>query len=340
MERRGSRLSRREFVVGAGVAGLGLLAGCGRWPGQPERPAKVPRMGWLTGVSAASGQADIVRQALRDFGWIDGQNILLEFRFADGHAERFRDLAAELVRLPVDVLATVGSLAIHAAKDATDTIPIVMVNAQDPIRSGFIESLARPGGNITGLSALATGLSEKRWDLLKDVVPGMSRVAVLRNREASAAAGLAPDLAEIEATARQFGMQPMRLDFQDVDSLERVFEMAVRERVDAIMIQTDALTLTNRLRIAELAAAGRLPTMSDRREYVEAGGLLSYGPNATSSYRRAAYYVDRILKGAKPADLPVEQPMTFDFVVNMNTAREMGITFPNEIMLQVTEVIQ
>ena len=335
-----NRVSRRQVVQGAGAVGLGLLAGCGRWPWQGQQRARVPTVGWITGVSAASGQAEIFRHALSELGWVDGQNIMLEFRFAEGRPERFPGLAAELVRLPADVLVTVGTPPTQAAKDATNTTPIVMVNAQDPIRDGFIASLARPGGNVTGLTALATGLSEKRWDLLRDAVPGVSRVAVLTNRHASVAAMLAPNVAEIETAARRFDMQVVRLDFQDIDGLEGAFATAVREHVNAIIIQTDALTLTNRVRVAELALAGRLPTISDRREYVEAGGLLSYGPNATSIYQRSAYYVDRILKGTKPADLPVEQPMRFDFVINAKTAQALGLTIPPHVLLQATEVIQ
>ena len=283
MDGTGSHWSRRQVVQGAGAVGLGVLVGCGRLPGQG--PATAPRVGWITGVSAASGQADIFRQALHELGWVDGQNVMLEFRFAEGRPERFSAFATELVRLPTNVLVTVGNSATKAAKDASTTVPIVMAYSQDPIRAGFIASLARPGGNITGLSGLSTALSEKRWDLLRDVVHGMSRVALLADRNASSAAN-APDGEETEAAARRLGMQVVRLELSDVAGLEGAFETAVRELVDAAIILTDALTLNNRVRIAERAAASHLPTMADRREYVEAGGLLSYGPNITSMDER------------------------------------------------------
>ena len=334
-----SAYTRRQVVQGAGAVGLGLLAGCGRWPGQGQAPATVPRVGWITGVSAASGQADIFRQALHELGWVDGQNIMLEFRFAEGRPERFSAFAAELVGLPTDVLVTVGTSVTQAAKDASTTVPIVMAYSQDPIRAGFIASLARPGGNITGLSGLSTALSDKRWDLLRDVVQGMSRVALLANRNVAAAAN-APDGEETEAAARRLGMQIVHLELQDIGGLEGAFETAVREHVDAVIILTDALTLNNRVRITELAAASHLPTMSDRREYVEVGGLLSYGPNLTSMYQRSAYYVDRILKGAKPAELPVEQPTRFEFAINLRTAQALGLAIPPHILYQATEVIQ
>jgi putative ABC transport system substrate-binding protein len=339
-EHRELPVSRRHFVRGAGALGLGLLAGCGRRPGQVQAPARTPRVGWITGVSAASGQADIFREALHELGWVEGQNIMLEFRFAEGRPERFPEFATELVRLPADVLVTVGSSATQAAKDVTNTVPIVTVNSQDPVRDGFIASLARPGGNITGLTGLMTGLSEKRWDLLRGLIPGVSRVAVLTNRNVSVAAMLAPHLAEIEAAGRPFGLQFVRLELQTADDFETAFETAVQERVDTIMIQTDALTINNRVRIAGLAMADRLPMISDRREYVEVGSLLSYGPNVTSQYRRAAYYVDRILRGTKPAELPVEQPTTFEFVINLKTAQALGLTIPPHVLLQATEVIQ
>jgi putative tryptophan/tyrosine transport system substrate-binding protein len=333
------RLSRRQFVVGAGVSSLGLLAGCGRWPWQAQAPAKVARVGYLhmgTRTAWQTLRQDTLRQGLRELGYIEGHNLALDWRLAEGDPDRLAALAAELVRAEVDVTVAFGDVGIRALKNATSTVPIVMVLSRDPVGAGFVASLARPGGNVTGLSAIRGQLASKRLELLKETIPGAARVAVLWNPGAD----LAAEFRETEAAAQTLGLQLQSLEVRGEDDFERAFAEAIGERADALVLLADFLTTGNAERIVPLAARSRLPTMYEYREWVSTGGLMAYGPSQVDQVRRAAYYVDRILKGAKPADLPVEQPMTFDFVVNMKTARELGITFPNEIMLQVTEVIE
>jgi putative ABC transport system substrate-binding protein len=341
------RLSRRQFVVGAGAVGVsaatgvGLLAGCGRLPWQGQVPPKAYRLGWLTtGALTGDGSPGFAAllQGLRDRGYIDGQNISLVPRYAEGYPDRLPDLAAELVGLPVDVIvAAGGGPAALAAQQATTTIPIVIIETGDAVTSGLAASLGRPGANITGVSLMSPVLSGKRLQLLKETLPGMSRVAVLWSADNSA---VARTFEETQAAAETLGLHLQSLEVRGPNDLERAFEAATREESDALMTLPDPFMLSQRTRIGGLAVGHRLPGMNPFREYVDAGGLMSYGPSLLLLFQRATYLVDRILKGAKPADLPVEQPMTFDFVVNLKTARELGITFPNEIMLQVTDVIQ
>jgi putative ABC transport system substrate-binding protein len=343
MERRGSRWSRRAFV--AGTAGLGLVVGCGRLPGQAtvQPPAKVARIALLSSV-AASPEPSLnylaLLDGLREYGWVEGEHFTLERRYAEHQPARLPDLAAEVVQLNPDIILASGIPAAQAAKDATTTIPIVMTNAADPIGSGIVASLARPGGNVTGLTELIPQLSGKRLELLTATVPGASRIEVLWN-PTNASAALS--LREAEVAAEALGVQLHSLEVRSADDLDGAFEAAIRERVDALFLLQDPafanLTPYGKP-VLDFAATKRLPAMYFRRELVEAGGLMAYSVSITGMFRRAAYYVDRILKGAKPADLPVEQPMRFDFVVNLKTARELGLTFPNEILLQVTEVIQ
>jgi putative ABC transport system substrate-binding protein len=337
MERRGSRLSRRAFVGWA--AGLGLVAGCGRLPGQA--PARVYRVGFLSRSSPA-GDAPLFeafRQGLTERGYVEGQNLTIEYRSTEGQEERLRDLAAELVRLPVDVIVARSTPAVHAAKEATSRIPIVFPNVGDPVGDDLVASLARPGGNVTGLSGLDVQLETKRLELLKEAVPGISRVAWLRDTTVGAtSAGLGER--PIEDAARLLGVELQTPAIRGPDDFESAFEAATRERADAVLMGAGSAVVTEGMRIVGLAAKHRLPTMYLRKDFVAAGGLIAYGVHLPDQFRRAAYYVDRILKGAKPADLPVEQPMRFDFVVNLKTAQALGLTFPNEIMLQVTEVIQ
>jgi putative ABC transport system substrate-binding protein len=334
MERRGSRLSRRQFALGA--AGLGLLAGCGRLPWQAQQPVRVPRIGFLASISATEYLQGF-RQGLRERGYLEGQNIEIEVRLAEGEYERLPALAAELVRLQVDVIVAATVPAIEAAHDATGAIPIVMSVTVDPVATGTVTSLARPGGNVTGLSMMAPVLAGKQLELLQEAVPGLSQVAVLWNPTNP---GTVPQLREVEVAAGALGVRLQPVEVRGPNELEGAFVTMTQEQLDGLIVIVDAIFLDHRAQIAELAAKWRLPAVYGLREHVEAGGLMSYSANISDMFRRAAYYVDRILKGAKPADLPVEQPMTFDFVVNLKTAQALGITFPNEIMLQVTEVIQ
>jgi putative ABC transport system substrate-binding protein len=332
-----SRLSRRQLVVGAGAAGLALVAGCGRLPWQGEAPPKVYRIGFLSGtVSASSAEVEAFRQGLRVLGYVEGHNTILEYRFAEKD-DQLPALAADLVRLKVDILVGSGTPANQAAKDATDTIPIVIAASGDPVKTGLVASYARPGGNITGFSALTQGLSGKRLQLLTDAAPGTSRVAVLGNPSNPV---VALTLGEMPAAAQLLGVRLQILEVQGPGEFEGAFEAAVREGAEALVTELDALTSAHRTRIVDLAAKSRLPAIYPDRGFVDAGGLMAYAVNFPDLYRRAAAHVDKILKGAKPADLPVEQPMRFDFVVNMKTARELGITFPHEVALQITEVIE
>jgi putative ABC transport system substrate-binding protein len=331
--------SRRQFVQGAGVTGLALLAGCGRLPGQAEQPAKVPRIGVLAFVTADPSAADnaAFRQGLRDLGYSEGQNITLEWRSPGDRSDQYPELAADLVGRSVDVIVAQGFAATQAAKQASTTIPIVMAFSTDPVRVGQVASLARPGGNVTGLATLTGQLGGKRLELLRDAVPGLARVAMLGNR---GAVERAFEFEEAAAAAQALGLALQSVELRDGGGLESAFASILQGRAEALLVQGNVVTNNHRPEIGDFATAHRLPTMTSRRAFVEAGSLMSYGPEFLEMNRRAAYYVDRILRGTKPADLPVEQPMRFEFVVNMKTAQALGITFPNEIMLQVTEVIQ
>jgi putative ABC transport system substrate-binding protein len=331
------RVSRRAFVAGAGATGAGLLAGCGRWPGQAEPPAKVYRIGLLWGArTPESPEAAAFRQGLQEYGWREGENVTLEYRMADGRPERLSPFAAELVRLPVDIILTGGPAATLVAKQATDSIPIVIANTPDAVEEGLVASLARPGGNVTGLTAMRGRTAGKRLQLLKEALPSVSHVAVLSGRGSQFPL-------QVEVAQEAAELLGIRLSLSEVDrpaDLEHAFDAAIRENAGAVLVLTNERLLAVHARVVELAAERGVPAMYDERVYMNAGGLMVYAPNSPALVRRAAYYVDRILKGAKPADLPVEQPMTFDFVVNMKTAAALGITFPNEILLQVTELIQ
>jgi putative ABC transport system substrate-binding protein len=327
------RSTRREFVAGA--ASVALLAGCGRLPWQPQPAAKPPRIGWLSFEADTQPWEDAFREGLRELGYQDGENILLESRYAAGKPEQLPALAAELVGLPVALIVAATGTDAEVVLRATRTIPIVVATSSDPVGAGLVASLARPGGNVTGLSIFAPRLSEKRLELLHDTIRRPSRLAMLGNPAVTAWALEGPATL---AAAQILGMPVHILEAGEPSALESLFEAATQEHADGLIV----LTGTNpyRSRIIELAAHSQLPAMYPQRDFVAAGGLMSYGPNYLAMHRRAAYYVDRILKGTKPADLPVEQPMTFEFVVNLKTAQALGITFPHEIMLQVTEVIQ
>jgi putative ABC transport system substrate-binding protein len=259
----------------------------------------------------------------------------VEYRFTEGRNEEFRALAAELVALEVDLIVAVAT-GIQAAKDATTTIPIVMTSSADPVGAGLVASLARPGGNVTGLSQAAPQLSGKRLEWLKATVPGLSRVAILWG---PANPGLMLSFRELELAAQTLGVEVLSLEVRDAEDFAPAFETAIHEQAQGLITLASSLTFYNRARIAELAAKSRVPAMYELRRFPEAGGLMSYGPSSAHLFRRAAYYVDRILKGAKPADLPVEQPREFDFVINLQTAHALSLTIPPHVLLQATEVI-
>jgi putative tryptophan/tyrosine transport system substrate-binding protein len=337
MGRRGSRLSRRAFVAGA--AGLALVAGCGRlpWQGQPA-PRKVPTIGWLdvepadpADEPAAVENLEAFRQGLAALGYVEGQNVMLETRYGQGEAG-LREAAADLVRLPVDVIVTGANPATLAAKAATSTIPIIFTSSSAPVRAGLVASLARPGGNITGLANLNPELSGKRLEHLAQVVPRLRRVAFLWD-----ALSPASNVQDMEAATQALGLRLQLLEVRDVADYEAAFAAAGAEQADALITGGG---VRYSARVISLAARRRLPAMYISSQAVRDGGLMAYGANLLDLRRRAATYVDKVLRGTHPVDLPVEQPMTFDFVVNLKTAQTLGITFPNEIMLQVTEVIQ
>jgi putative ABC transport system substrate-binding protein len=340
MERRGMRLSRRAFVVGAGVSavGLGLLAAGGRLPWQAA--PKVPRIGFLA-VGSREGRAPLIaglHQGLREYGYVEGQNLLIEYRFSEDLDERLPELAAELVALQVDLIVASGTPASYAAKEATSTIPLVMGGlAANPIETGLVTSLARPGGNVTGMSMMTSQLSGKRLELLQESLPGLARVAVFWNPPNPA---YRPILRELEKAADFLGLELQRLEVRVPDDFAGAFEAATRQQVGALIVPADPLTTNRQKLIADLALEHRLPAMMDYKEFVRVGGLLSLGVDLTDLYRRSAHHVDKILKGANPAELPMQQPMQFDIALNLKTAAVLGLTIPPEILLQVTEVIQ
>src|SRR5262245_12328824 len=300
---------------------------------------KVYRIGWLSPGSALSSRAYIeaFQQSLRDLGYIEGQNMAVEYRYAEGKAERLPELAAELVHLTMDVLVTSGSPATQAAQHATSTIPIVGVAVADPLGTGFAASFARPGGNITGLAFQNADLSTKRLELLTEAVPGVTRVAVLWDRHFPASPSA---VRATEEAARALGIQVQLLEVQGPEDFARVVAAATRERAQALLQVGSPLFATQRETFIDLVAKSRLPATCETRPFVVAGCLMTYGPSFPDMYRRAAYYVARILKGAKPADLPVEQPMKFELVINLKTAQALGLTIPPTLLFQADEVIK
>jgi putative ABC transport system substrate-binding protein len=308
-------------------------------PAFAQQTGKIPRIGYLDAVSRSFGAArsEAFRQGLRALGYVEGKNIVTEYRYAEGKRGRLPALAEELVRLKVDVIITAGASATRAAKKATSTIPIVMAQDSDPVGKGVVASLARPGGNITGLSTLAPEISAKQLDLLKEIIPGLSRVAVLGT---STRPGNAQTLIEVERAAQAIGVKVLYLDVLDPKNIETAFGAARKERADAVLVLAGRKLVTRRTQIVELAANSRLTAVYPFPVYVEAGGLMSYGVRRTDLFRRAATYVDKILKGAKPAELPVERPTKFELVINLKTAKALGITFPPSILLRATKVIE
>jgi putative ABC transport system substrate-binding protein len=324
-----------SILVAVVLLALGVTA-------DAQQPKKVPRIGYLSNTDRAgeSARAEAIRLALRERGHIEGQNIAIEYRYAEGKPDRYPELAADLVHLKVDIIVAAGALTlVRAAKNTTKTIPIVMVGTgSDPVEAGLIESLARPGGNVTGITNLGRELGGKRLELLKEAVPKLARVAVLYD---PAAPGTVPEVKEVlPVAARALKLTIQLWEIRAADDFERVFATLNKQRPDGLSVLGGVLMRNNEKRIADFALKSRLPSMYFRREFVEAGGLMSYGADLADSYRRVAYFVDRILKGAKPADLPVEQPTKFELVINLKTAKQIGLTIPQSMLYRADKVIK
>jgi putative tryptophan/tyrosine transport system substrate-binding protein len=324
-------MKRREVIT--------LIGGAAAWPlaAWAQQPGKLPTIGFLgaTTPSVASQWVAAFVQRLRQLGWTEGRNVAIEYRWAEGLSERYTEIAAEFVRLKVDVIFTHGTPAAILAKRATSLIPIVFTGVGDPVGTGIVASLARPGDNVTGQSSLTPDIAGKRLELLREVVPGLSRLGIFGNVD-NANAVLEMD--EVQAAARTLAFAVVKLGIRRSEDIVPAFE-AFKGGADALYIAGDQLVLTNGIRINILAAAARLPTAYISREYVQSGGLMSYGPNYADLYRRAAEYVDKILRGAKPGELPVEQPTKFDLVINLTTAKALGLTIPETFLLRADEVI-
>ena len=327
-----NRLKRREFVMLLGSAAAA-------WPlgARAQQTGKLPTIGILGGATASawSPWTAAFVQRLRELGWIEGRTVAIEYRWAEGRSERYAEIATEFARLKVDVIVTSGG-AVPAAKQATPVIPIVFAVATDPVGAGLVASLARPGGNVTGLSLQGTDTAGKRLELLREVVPGLRRLAILANIGYPAAV---LEMGEVEAAARALGLDVSRLEFKRAEDIALTFD-ALKVRADALYVVPDPLATSERIRINTLTQFRRFPTIYAFREPVEAGGLMSYGPNFTDLFRRTASFVDKILRGAKPADLPVEQPVKFDLVINLVTARALGLTVPPTLLARADEVIE
>jgi putative ABC transport system substrate-binding protein len=308
---------------------------------QAQQPSKIPRIGYVrvVGVPSVPGpNVEAFRRGLRDLGYIDGENILIEFRYADGNRDRISTLVTELVQLKVDVLISGDSPAIRAAKQATKTIPVIMVINQDPVATGLVDSLARPGGNITGISRLTRELGGKRLELLKELIPGISRVGILWDVEAE---GPNISFKEYQAAARGLRMQLLSLEVRRPQpDLEGAFQSAIKERARALITIGNSMLNRRQEQIANYAIKHRLPSVYDSSLWIEPGGLISYSSDNAESYRRAAVYVDKILKGAKPADLPVEQPTKFELVINLKTAKQIDLTIPPNVLARADRVIR
>ena len=325
-------IRRRDFItiVGGSVAAWPLAARA-----QRESLPVIGILGAATAVTQGPLYAILVER-LRALGWIDGRTAAIEYRWAEGRAERFVEIAAEFVRLNVSVIVTSGTAAAEAAKQATSVIPIVFASSGDPVGASLVASLARPGGNVTGLSLQQTDTATKRLEFMREIVPGLRRVAILVN---AGNAATVLDMREIETTARSLGLESVALPVRTARDIGSAFD-GLKDRADAIYVDDDALTITQQSRILTLALSAHLPTSHQFRETVEAGGLMSYGPNFPAMYRRTAEYVDKILRGAKPADIPVEQPTKFDLVINLTTAKALGLMVPPTLLTLADEVIE
>jgi putative ABC transport system substrate-binding protein len=325
-------LRRRQFLT--------LLGGAAAaWPlaARAQQASKLPTIGFLgANPSIESQRLAAFVQRLRELGWIEGRTVSIEYRWAEGRSERYAENAAELVRLKVDVIVTSTTPPSLAAKQATAVIPIVFAAANDPVGTGLVASLARPGGNVTGLANQMSDTSGKKLEFLREVVRGLRRLAIMANADNP---GSMLDMSEAQATARRLGLEVTTSEIRRAEDIVPAFE-ALRNRPDALYLCPDALLNTNRIRINILAVAARMPTMHGHREYVEAGGLMSYGPNLASQFPRAADFVDKILRGAKPAEIPVEQPTKFDLVINLTTAKVLGLEVPPTLLARADEVIE
>jgi putative ABC transport system substrate-binding protein len=325
-------MNRRTFISIAAVIFLVALFGA-----HARGADKIYRIGILEAVPAAKNVAnlDALRKGLRDFGYIEGRNLIIEYRSADGHAERFPELASELVRLKVDLIVTRGTPATSAAKNSTATIPVVMATMGDPRLN--VASLARPGGNITGVTTFSTELTAKRVEVLKELVPNMSRVALLHNMGNPA---VPPEWEETKMAARSLGLEAELLDVRSDGDLRRAFEVAVQHHVDALVVGADGIIQAQQQGIVDLVARNRLPAVYPAREFVQAGGLMAYAVNYPELYFQFARYVDKILKGAKPGQLPVEQPTKFELVINLKTAKALGLRIPQSLLVRADEIIR
>jgi putative ABC transport system substrate-binding protein len=324
-------MRRRDFLTGIVVSSTVPLTA------RAQQPGKLPTIGFLgASPSIESDRVAAFVQRLRELAWIDGRNLVIEYRWAEGRNERYAEAAAELVRLKVDIIVTVATPATLAAKQATTVIPIVFGAASDPIRTGLVESLARPGGNVTGLSNQISDTGGKKLEFMREIVPSLRQVAILANVGNPAAV---LDMVEAQASARKLGLGVTTSEIRRAEDIAPAFD-ALKGHADALYVCTDPLVNTHRIRVNILALAARLPTIHSLREYVEAGGLMSYGPNIPDLLRRAADFVDKILHGARPVDIPVEQPTKFDLVINLTTAKALGLTIPESLLARATEVIE
>ena len=328
------RVPRRDFLLAAGA----LLAAPLAARAQPT--AKIARIGWLGDMPAAGPRLEAFFQGLRDLNYVEGRNLVIEYRYAEGKPERYPALAAEVVALKVDVIVSANTLGTLAARQATKTIPIVFIGAADPVQSGLVTSLARPGGNATGLSALSPELVGKCLELLTQAVPGVSRVAVLWQPGAQGERTDKDMLKGADVAARALGMRLQFVEARGPTEFDRAFSDMTKARADALTVLGSAMFNNERRRLVDLAAKNRLPAVYSGRASVDAGGLMSYGPDIADLWRRAATYVDKILKGAKPADLPVEQPTKFELVINLKTAKALGLTIPPSLLQRADEVIR
>jgi putative ABC transport system substrate-binding protein len=308
-------------------------------PVAAQQPARIPRIGILVAASAStvSARVEALRKRLRELGYVEGKNIVIEYRYAEGKRERLPDLAAELVRLKVDVIVASAPAAILAAKKASPTMPIVFTNAGDPVGDGLVSSLARPGGNITGLSTMAPDLDGKRLELLKEAFPKVARVALLW--QSGGSRGNRP-LTDMEAAAKALGVKLLSLPVRGLDDFDSAFARAKRDGAQALITTPSSLIANQQRQVLEFAAKNRLPAMYPESEFVEAGGLMSYAPNITDHWRRAADFVDKILKGTKPAEIPVEQPMKFEFVISLIAAKQIGVTVAPNVLVRADRVIR
>jgi putative tryptophan/tyrosine transport system substrate-binding protein len=326
-------MKRRAFI-----ALLGGAAVSSPFAARAQQARKLPTIGFLGAASPSIARPWVTafETRLRELGWIEGRTVAIEYRWAEAQTERYAEIAAEFVALKVDVIVTWASAPVLAAKQATVAIPIVFAAQMDPVGAGVVASLARPGGNVTGLSLQQTDTAGKRLELLREVVPDFSRLAIMAN---AGAPGAVLEMREIQAIARVLGIEAFTVEIRQAEDISPAVQ-ALKSHADALYIATDPLAFTNRIRINALAQDARLPTIYGSREYVDAGGLMSYGPNYTQMFRRAGDYVDKILRGAKPADIPVEQPTKFDLIINLRTANALGLTVPPTLLAQADEVIE